>query len=38
MTDALKPYGRTVLNALKDEGYDVLSVGKINDIFVGGMH
>ena len=32
---ALKPYGRTVLNALKDEGYDVLSVGKINDIFVG---
>ena len=24
-----------MLNALKDEGYDVLSVGKINDIFVG---
>ena len=32
---ALKPYGRTVLNALKDEGYDVISVGKINDIFDG---
>ena len=32
---ALKPYGRTVLNALKDAGYDVISVGKINDIFCG---
>lgn len=32
---ALKPYGKTVLNALKDEGYDVISVGKINDIFDG---
>lgn len=32
---ALKPYGRTVLNALKDAGMDVISVGKINDIFVG---
>ena len=32
---ALKPSGRTVLNALKDAGLDVLSVGKINDIFVG---
>ena len=32
---ALKPYGPTVLNALKDAGLDVLSVGKINDIFVG---
>ena len=30
---ALKPYGRTALNALKDSGYDVISVGKINDIF-----
>ena len=30
---ALKPYGRTVLNELKDNGYDVISVGKINDIF-----
>lgn len=32
---ALKPTGATVLNALKDAGYDVISVGKINDIFVG---
>lgn len=32
---ALKPYGRTVLNELKDSGFDVISVGKINDIFVG---
>lgn len=32
---ALKPAGPTVLNALKDAGYDVISVGKINDIFVG---
>lgn len=32
---ALKPTGLTVLNALKDAGYDVISVGKINDIFVG---
>lgn len=32
---ALKPYGRTVLNALKDTGYDVISVGKIKDIFDG---
>lgn len=32
---ALKPYGRTVLNALKDAGYDVISVGKIFDIFDG---
>lgn len=32
---ALKPYGPTVLNVLKDEGFDVISVGKINDIFVG---
>lgn len=32
---ALKPYGRTVLNALKDAGYDVISVGKIKDIFDG---
>lgn len=30
---ALKPYGRTALNALKDKGYDVISVGKIADIF-----
>ena len=32
---ALKPTGRTVLNVLKEKGYDVISVGKINDIFVG---
>ena len=32
---ALKPYGRTVLNALKDNNFDVISVGKINDIFDG---
>ena len=32
---ALKPFGKTVLNALKENGYDVISVGKINDIFVG---
>ena len=30
---ALKPYGRTALNALKDSGFDVISIGKINDIF-----
>lgn len=32
---ALKPYGETVLNRLQAQGYDVISVGKINDIFVG---
>ncbi|HBA63113.1 MAG TPA: phosphopentomutase, partial [Lachnospiraceae bacterium] len=32
---ALKPFGRTVLNALKDEGLEVISVGKIYDIFDG---
>lgn len=32
---ALKPYGRTALNALKDKGHDVISVGKIADIFDG---
>lgn len=32
---ALKPSGRTVLNELKDAGLDVISVGKINDIFAG---
>ena len=30
---ALKPYGKTALNPLKDAGYDVISVGKIFDIF-----
>ncbi|HIU14296.1 MAG TPA: phosphopentomutase [Candidatus Fimiplasma intestinipullorum] len=32
---ALKPFGKTVLNTLKDQNYDVISVGKINDIFCG---
>lgn len=32
---ALKPFGKTVLNALKEGGLDVISIGKINDIFVG---
>lgn len=32
---AVKPFGRTVLNALKDSGFDVISVGKIQDIFSG---
>ena len=32
---ALKPTGPTVLNALKDAGFDVIGVGKINDIFCG---
>ena len=32
---ALKPFGSTALNVLKDNGYDVISVGKIADIFDG---
>lgn len=32
---ALKPTGATTLNALKNAGYDVIGVGKINDIFCG---
>ena len=32
---ALKPPGLTALNALKDNGLDVIGVGKINDIFCG---
>lgn len=32
---ALKPFGKTALNVLKDNGYDVISVGKIADIFDG---
>lgn len=32
---ALKPYGKTALDALKDNGFDVISVGKIYDIFDG---
>ena len=31
---AIKPFGPTALNALKDAGFDVISIGKINDIFV----
>lgn len=32
---AVKPFGKTALDALKAHGYDVISVGKINDIFAG---
>ena len=32
---AVKPYDRTALNVLKEQGYDVISVGKIYDIFCG---
>jgi phosphopentomutase len=32
---ALKPFGRTVMNELKDAGYDVISIGKIADIYDG---
>lgn len=32
---ALKPYGKTALNALQEHQYDVISVGKIYDIFDG---
>ena len=32
---ALKPTGRTALDVLKDAGFDVISVGKISDIFDG---
>ncbi|WP_108672324.1 phosphopentomutase [Peribacillus acanthi] len=32
---ALKPFDRTVMNELKDSGYDVLAIGKISDIFDG---
>lgn len=32
---ALKPYGKTALNVLKEAGLDVISVGKIFDIFDG---
>ena len=32
---ALKPFGKTALDALKDAGLDVISVGKIKDIFDG---
>ena len=32
---ALKPFGKTVMNVLAENGLDVISVGKINDIFDG---
>ncbi|MFC0271511.1 phosphopentomutase [Metabacillus herbersteinensis] len=32
---ALKPFERTVMNELKDSGYDSISIGKISDIFDG---
>jgi phosphopentomutase len=32
---ALPPFGSTALDALKEAGYDVISVGKIQDIFAG---
>lgn len=32
---ALKPFGKTALDNLKEGGYDVISVGKIIDIFDG---
>ncbi|MCP3738658.1 phosphopentomutase [Rossellomorea sp. BNER] len=32
---ALKPFDRTVMNELKDSGYDVVAIGKISDIYNG---
>lgn len=32
---AIRPYGRTVLDELSENGYDVIGVGKISDIFSG---
>jgi len=32
---ALKPFGRTVMNELKDADYDVIAIGKISDIYDG---
>lgn len=32
---ALKPFDRTVMNELKDSGFDVIAIGKINDIYDG---
>lgn len=32
---ALKPFGRTVMNELKDSNLDVISIGKIADIYDG---
>ena len=32
---ALDPFGKTTLNYLKESGYDVIAIGKINDIYNG---
>ncbi|WLR53253.1 phosphopentomutase [Bacillus tianshenii] len=32
---ALKPFGRTVMNEMKDAGLDVIALGKISDIYDG---
>lgn len=32
---ALKPFGKTVMNELKEKGLDVIALGKINDIYDG---
>jgi phosphopentomutase len=32
---ALKPFGKTVMNTLKDQHYDVIAIGKISDIYDG---
>ncbi|MDX8359740.1 MULTISPECIES: phosphopentomutase [Bacillaceae] len=32
---ALKPFGRTVMNELKDNNFDVIAIGKISDIYDG---
>jgi phosphopentomutase len=32
---ALKPFARTVMNELKDSGYEVIAIGKITDIYDG---
>jgi phosphopentomutase len=32
---ALKPFGRTVMNELKDKNLDVIAIGKISDIYDG---
>lgn len=32
---AIKPFGRTTMNELKDHGFDVIAFGKISDIYNG---
>ncbi|HRK99536.1 MAG TPA: phosphopentomutase, partial [Trichococcus flocculiformis] len=32
---ALDPFGKTTLDYLKESGYDVIAIGKINDIYNG---